>query len=473
MSHRRDWLLWMAFAISLAFVNPYVRGDGNGYYAWLVSPVIDRDLDFANQYRQADPFFKGMMFDAGGRPRAEQLTVTGRLGDQWSVGPAVLWSPWFLAAHGAVTLMRQWRPDLAADGYTWPYRYACAIGTAVYGFLALLLARRAADLLGLARSSTTAMLVVWAASPLPVYQYFLPFHVHALAAFTVSWFVYKWLRIREPRNARTPEPQNPGTLVWLQWGAIAGLMTEVYQLNAVLLVLAIDELTVLARRAGWRRALAAASAFAGAGLVVWVPQLVGKAIVYGTPFTTGYRDQFFWLSPRLWQTAFSTEHGLFSWTPVAIAGVAGLAAVLRRRHDLWPLGAAAALFFVSVASYQNWHGQSAFGNRFFVSLAVVGVIGVAELWTRARAAGAPALAAAGVAAVALTLWNAGLAFQWGTDIIPNRGPVDFGAVARNQMTVVPSRTMRFLRLYFTSRDATAREIERRGLDDSRPYKVVR
>jgi hypothetical protein len=213
--------------------------------------------------------------------------------------------------------------------------------------------------------------------------------------------------------------------------------------------------------------------FAAAALVVWIPQFVGKAVVYGTPLTTGYRDQFFWLSPRLWQTAVSAEHGLFSWTPVAIAGAAGFVVALRRHRELWPLALASVLFFFAVASYQNWHGQSAFGNRFFVSLVVVGVIGVAELWRRAQRAGALARVAAGTGAVALTLWNAGLAFQWGTDIIPHRGPVDFREVARNQVTVVPSRAMRFLRMYFTARDAAAREIERRDRDDPRPYKVIR
>jgi hypothetical protein len=453
----RRWPLWLAMAISLAFVNPYVRGDGNGYYAWLVSPVIDRDLDFANQYRHADPLFRGMMFDPSGRPRPEQITSTGRVANQWSVGPALLWSPWFLAAHGAVKIARLWSPGLAADGYSWPYRYACAIGTAVYGFLALVFARRIAVAVGRPDAATAATFLVWAASPLPVYQFFLPFHVHALAAFTVAWFIWIWLK---PRG-------------WLYFGAVAGLMTEVYQLNAVLLILAFYALAQLARREGIGRAVVAAMTFAAAFVIVWVPQLVGKAIVYGTPLTTGYHDQFFWLSPRLWQTAFSAEHGLFSWTPVAAIAAVGLGLLIRRRRDFWPLGAACVLFFVCVASYQNWHGQSAFGNRFFISLFAVAVAGTAELWARVRHAGGMARRLAIITAGALALWNAGLACQWGTDIIPHKGPVDFGVVARNQATIVPAKAIGFLKEYFTSRARAARAIEQRDAGDPHGYKVIR
>src|SRR5262245_50132162 len=43
---RPGWVLAGCFAITLALVNPYVRGDGNGYYAYIRSLVIDGDLRF-------------------------------------------------------------------------------------------------------------------------------------------------------------------------------------------------------------------------------------------------------------------------------------------------------------------------------------------------------------------------------------------------------------------------------------------
>jgi hypothetical protein len=446
----RRWL-GMAFLLSLVLVNPYVRGDGNGYYAWLVSPAIDGDFDFENQYRHADPVFRSLMFDVDGGARDTMKAPTGHLANQWSVGPAVLWSPWFAVAHAAVRVAQLWTPALAADGYSWPYRYTCAIGTAVYGWLALLLAWRAAELVGFTAAAPIAVAIVWAATPLPVYQYFLPFHVPALEAFGVSLFVWGWLSLRPFARASQ----------WAAWGAIAGLMTEIYQLTGVLLLIAAYELVVVARRDGLRRGIVSAATFGLAGLIVWMPQLIGKAVVYGTPWTTGYHDQFFWTQPRLLQTAISAEHGLFSWTPVAVLAAAGLIVAARTRVEFRVLLAVSAVFFYAVASYQNWHGRSSFGNRFFVGLVVCGVMGLAALWSAAGPA-RPIVRRLGVAvALALALWNAGLAIQWGTDIIPNQGPVDFRQVARNQVTAVPAEALRFLRLYFSSRDEVIRRIEER------------
>ncbi len=455
------WLL-LGFVLSLAFVNPYVRGDGNGYYAWLASAVVDHDLDFANQYRHADPLFQTLVFQPDGQERPAAVTATGRLEDQWSVGPAILWAPWFLAAHASVKIAEGFGAHVPADGFAWPYVWACAVGTAVYGFLAVLLAWRAASIVAPEGAALAATLVVWAASPLPVYQYFLPFHVHCLAAFAVAWFVWRWL-------ARRPFA---GTADWLVWGAIAGLMTEVYQLNAVLLLIAGWELMRLWRRAGWGRAARAGLAFGLAAAVVWVPQFVGKAIVYGTPWTTGYRDRFFWFSPRLWQTAISPEHGLFTWTPIALVAAVGFVLAMRDRRELVVAGLSAAVFFIVVASYQNWHGQSSFGNRFFVSLTVLGAIGVAALGARlARRRHSVRVLAVAVAAL-LVAWNAGLAFQWGTNMIPNRGPVDFRVVARNQVAV-PARAAAFLGEYFRSRQGAARRVEQQDEQQRQHYDLVR
>ena len=451
------------FTGSLVLVNPYVRGDGNGYYAWLTSAVIDHDLDFTNQFAHGDALFKPLIFDADGRVRPEARTRTGRVGDQWSIGPALLWAPWFLTAHLAVSIARALGAHIAADGYSWPYLFACAVGTVCYGWLGLWLSRGAAVAFGYARSATAATIAMWAASSLPVYQYFLPFHVHALAAFSVALFVWWWARHRPFVALRA----------WAWWGATAGLMSLVYQVNAVVVVIAAYELVVLYRRtSSLRSAARAAAVFAVAALVVFIPQLAGKAMVYGTPLTTGYGDEFFWTTPRLWLTGWSTEHGLFLWTPIAIVGVIGLVMAARSRPPLVAGVAACALFYYVVASYQNWHGQSSFGNRFFLSLMAFFVIGAAAVWERMAAARVSLRIAMAGGVVLLVLWNAGLAFQWGTGMIPTRGPVDFAVVGRQQLQV-PVAVVRFAFRYVSARAAMLREIEQRDATERGKYELKR
>lgn len=462
-SRRQRWLWAILVVASLTAVNPYVRGDGNGYYAWLVSPIIDGDLDFANQFAHGDPLFQTLIFEPDGQVSAGALTTTGRVGNQWSVGPAVMWAPWFLAAHVWVLGARAVGATMAADGYSWPYLWSVGIGTALYGWLALWLSARAVRRLGLVSGETLAVLAVLLASSLPVYQFFLPFHVHALSACVVAAYLGYWI----PRRG-----QVAGHRWWL-WGALAGLMVQVYQLNGVLLIVALWEWVTGLRRDGWRVGVRSGARFALAGAVVCLPQMVGKTMLYGAPWLTGYRDTFVWRDPRLWETAFSANHGLLLWTPVVLLALAGLGLVWRQHRDLRVLGLTLVVFYCVVASYQNWHGQSSFGNRFFVSLTTVWVLGVAAVadWIRRRGVGAYRGLVAVV--VVLALWNAGLAFQWGTNLIPNRGPVDFQVVARQQVGVVPGRMMRFVTKYFGQRQAVIDEVEGDDQEQRPSYKVIR
>ena len=207
------------------------------------------------------------------------------------------------------------------------------------------------------------------------------------------------------------------------------------------------------------------------------PHFATKWVLHGSPLATGYQDEFFWATPRIWQVAFSTEHGVFLWTPVLLLAVFGLVLLARRE---WRTGVALlvvfGLFHFVVASYQNWHGQSSFGSRFFVSLTLPFVLGLAVLlgWIEHRFAfrRAPRLAVPVILGL-LTLWNVGFMFQWGTNLVPNRGPVDFRAMARNQVTTVPAQIARFAWRYITNRRTVTAEVERADQNERQRYELKR
>ncbi len=71
---------------------------------------------------------------------------------------------------------------------------------------------------------------------------------------------------------------------------------------------------------------------------------------------------------------------MFSWTPVLILAVVGLPFLIKR--DVL-LGAGSLLTFLAfyyfIASYPDWDGLSSFGNRFFVSLTPIFILGLAAL----------------------------------------------------------------------------------------------
>ncbi len=49
--------LLLLFFLTLPLVNPWVRGDGVGYYAYVRSLLVEHKLDFANDWRAANESF--------------------------------------------------------------------------------------------------------------------------------------------------------------------------------------------------------------------------------------------------------------------------------------------------------------------------------------------------------------------------------------------------------------------------------
>jgi hypothetical protein len=456
---RREVALLAALLATLPLVNPYLRGEGNGTYAYVRSLVLDRDLRFHNEYRRGDTAFVAQTFRrADAQPWPPMEMPGGYLRNQWSVGPSLLWLPGFLQAHVVVRLLRELGIEVANDGYSLPYRAAAAVATAGYAFLGLFLAYRAAARFTGPGPALLATVAVWLASSLPVYVYFLPFYSHALASFAVSAFLWYWLTRRPLGSPRQ----------WILWGLLGGLVFQMEPLSGLVLVVAVVEWLACLRSTGARHGALCAASFSAAAVLAAAPQLLIKWTLHGSALRTGTLNRYFWESPRLLDVGFAAEHGLFLWTPVLLLSVAGLALLCRREpvSGAGLLAAFACTYYV-VACYEAWHGISSFGNRFFVCLTPAFVVGAAvaleaaHQWLAPRLPAAAAWPAVTAPVAVLAAWNAGLIFQWGTSMVPRQGPVDFAVVARNQATTVPRRIADQALRYLASRQQTMREQERK------------
>src|SRR5258708_9366212 len=138
-SRKSERLLLLLFLFSLPFLNPWVRGDGVGYYAFARAPLIQHNLDFTEDYRHANESFRGPRLDENNQPKSDFRTPTGHLDNHFTVGPAILWTPFLLITHAGVLLARALGFSVAADGFSAPYRITMSLGTPIYGFLGLLL----------------------------------------------------------------------------------------------------------------------------------------------------------------------------------------------------------------------------------------------------------------------------------------------------------------------------------------------
>jgi hypothetical protein len=199
----------------------------------------------------------------------------------------------------------------------------------------------------------------------------------------------------------------------------------------------------------------------------FLPTLITRKVIYGTYLKSGYEHLWAWASPAVLKVCFSPDHGLFSWTPILILSVVGL--FLLRRYDQDLSGYSIAIFAVFlylIGCYADWDGLSSFGNRFFVSLTLLFVLGLATFFdwlTRAWQERRAAILSSSATAV-LVVWNLGLIFQWGMHLIPPRGPVSWRDAAYNQVAVVPAEAARSLRGYLTHRREMMDRIEEKDVN---------
>jgi hypothetical protein len=430
--------------------------------------LIEHRLDFTDDWFHANTSFRLHRIDAAGGILPDQYTSTGHLDNHFAVGPAILWSPFLLVAHAGVLLCDRLGGHVVADGYSGPYRVAMALGTAFYGFMALLISFVVTRNYVAERWAFLATVGIWFGSSLPVYMYFNPSWSHAHSAFAVALFLWYWIRTR---NART----------WLQWvilGVLGGLMVDIYYLNGIVLLLPLFE-----SLAGYESALHDASrrtasqlllgnvGFSAAIFASVLPTLIAKKIIYGNYLQTGYEHLWIWTSPAFFKVCFSADHGLFSWTPLVFLSIVGL--FLLRRYDrnlcLYSIAIFLAFLYV-IGCYKDWDGISSYGNRFFVGLTPFFVLGLAALfdwlaraWQERRAA-ILASSATGV----LIVWNLGLMFQWGMHLIPDRGPISWRDAAYNQVAVVPAQAAHSMRNYFLGRRQLMERIEQKDVHGLKP-----
>jgi len=89
-SRRYTRILLLLFLCTLPLVNPIVHGDGVGYYAYIRAPLIQHNLRFEEDWRRANLNFSESRTMPNGQLLPSQYTETGYVGNQFTVGPAIL-----------------------------------------------------------------------------------------------------------------------------------------------------------------------------------------------------------------------------------------------------------------------------------------------------------------------------------------------------------------------------------------------
>jgi hypothetical protein len=136
--------------------------------------------------------------------------------------------------------------------------------------------------------------------------------------------------------------------------------------------------------------LIAAAAGGAAFAIGYAPQLFAYNALNGYPGPAAHvTRKMSWYAPHGLQVLGSPEHGFLVWTPLAILALAGLVVLaLARDPRLRPIGICALLMIAFQAyvagSVESWTVAGAFGQRRFVAVTILLVIGLASLWSALR-----------------------------------------------------------------------------------------
>jgi uncharacterized membrane protein YGL010W len=348
-----------------------IDGDAIQYYAYLRSLVIDRDVDFTNDYP--------LLYTPADSSKPDNVwlssqTSRGRPPNLMSIGPALLWAPAFLATYATVALLRGLGLAIPLDGLAAPFLLSVGVAGIGYATLGAFFCYRSCRLLFPARPALWGALVAWLATPAVYYSLISPAYSHATSLFASALFCFVWLNTRGSDGIRRD--------VWL--GILAGLATLVRWQDIVILVLPLSELAWSVAKGRSRLASSAlhATVMLGVAVTMLLPQFFAWQAIYGRLFLVPQGGGFMqWSSPALASVLLSLRHGLFSWTPAVLVAVLGFYYLVRR--DAVVGWSAVVVFLLAVyinASVSDWWAGEAFGARRFVGYSVLFALGLAALF---------------------------------------------------------------------------------------------
>ena len=180
------YLLLIAIYASFGHLNRldrHVRGsDGIYYYIYLPSLFFDRDLDFTNDIKRFNSGIRG------------GITPMGYPENVFSVGPAILWSPFFGLAHVFTLVDNALGGKLPVNGYSYYYRAFVYLANPLYALLGLMFIVLALRKFFQPNPVLLATLAIMFSTQLTFYVFSQQLMSHVVSFATTSGFLYMTLQ---------------------------------------------------------------------------------------------------------------------------------------------------------------------------------------------------------------------------------------------------------------------------------------
>ncbi len=347
------WFLCILFLYIFVFfshallLQKTVYGDGIFYYSWVRSIVINRDINFANEYAH---------FSVNA-----PITPKGLPGNKHPIGTPLFWLPWYAQA----------RMVMQGRGYELPYQLTVSFVSVLAALSGLVLLYRLLTGLFGQTASLLAAVSVAAATNLLFYGAVDPVNSHAVSFFAATVF----LSFLFSKNV-------PPFVTGCALGFAALVRPQDAALGLLALVIPKSFSVIPALGAGIQSKKVFIKFLLGA-LLSFSPQLLVWYALYGSPWTSPYltSSESFTLWPQhFFDVLLSPVNGLFLWTPITALAVVGLL-FWKNPLRVWLL----AIFVAEVAivgSWSIWWQGASYSGRMLVSVLPVLSFGLAAVYAK-------------------------------------------------------------------------------------------
>jgi hypothetical protein len=369
---------WLALSALMYPDFTRVHGDGYYTYLWARSIVFDGDLDFHEDYRTCpDPWGMAHM------PHGDDW-------NQWNPGPALFWIPFLVWDRVTGYPSLEDGSDHERNGCMGVVPDRAVRGSFVAGLLMVLCAYLAARKHWGEGPALFGVVVACLLSPIAFYAALLWSYGHAISAATSGLVVWLWLK----------ERARPTRYGWIWMGLAMGVAMLARPQNGIVVLLPLSYWLATARRHVEQQDRGALARHVGWGfayvaviLTVFAPQIWFWWDSTGELFLVPQSEHYMrWSSPRLMQTLWSTQAGLFTWSPalyLSFAGIVWMAIKKESRGIGIPILLLVVIHTYVAAAVFDWWGGTSFPGRRFDTLIVPFAMGAAaiasEIYQRGRA----------------------------------------------------------------------------------------
>ncbi len=330
--------------------NGVITGDVRGYYAYLPALFIHNDLQFKNPsvYNQnkSDEIWTSE-------------TENGKLFIKYTCGMAILYSPFFAAAH----LYAKNSDSYKADGFSKPYKVSLIFGSLIYLVISLFFISKVLRFYFSDIVCSVTILILFLGSNLFHYLTGSMTYSHGFSFALISVFMYSsimWL--------------NKKRVGWsILIGVSIGLIVLIRPIDIAFLfflpLINVNSLESLKQRFTlfwdnrWLVLLMICFAF-----LMILPQLIYFKIISGNFFFYSYdKESFFFLNPKFINAFFSYRNGWLIYSPLMIFSILGLFFGKNMLHLRLYTSFVFVLYSFIIVSWWCWW-YVGFGNRAFINL---------------------------------------------------------------------------------------------------------